>query len=53
MAIVASTEIIAAERLNDGLVIKFDDGKCAFYSALLLRATFAQARELDETRTDW
>ena len=45
--------IVIADRLNDGLVIKFQDGKCAFYSAILLYATFDRAEALDEKMTIW
>ena len=45
--------IVAAEKLNDGVVIKFDDGQCAFYSTLLLHTLLAQAEALDETKLAW
>ncbi|WP_263383984.1 hypothetical protein [Granulicella arctica] len=35
--------LIAAERLNGGVIIAFDDGKCAVYSASLLYTTLGQA----------
>lgn len=38
--------IIYAERLGDGVVITFEDGKTAIYSASLLRSFFTKAREL-------
>ena len=41
--------LVSADRFNNGLLITFDDGKCAFYSSDLLRAVFSQARELKET----
>jgi hypothetical protein len=37
-----------AERLNGGVIITFDDGKCAVYSATLLRTIFPQADEVME-----
>ena len=40
--------IIYAERLGDGVVITFEDGKTAVYPASLLRSVFDQARELRE-----
>jgi hypothetical protein len=40
--------IISADRFNDGLLITFDNGKCAFYSSVLLNAIFSQAEELKE-----
>ena len=42
----ATPKIISAERLDGGVVIAFDDGKTAVYSAFLLYAHFAEAREL-------
>jgi hypothetical protein len=47
----AEPRIASPDRLDDGVVITFEDGKCAFYPASLLRATFSQAREVVET--DW
>jgi hypothetical protein len=44
--------IVYAERLNDGVIITFDDGKCAVYSASLLYANFPQAQEVIETEED-
>jgi DUF971 family protein len=36
------------KKLSRGVVITFDDGKSALYSASLLRETFPQAEELKE-----
>ena len=44
--------IIVADRVKSGVVIEFDDGKGAFYSASLLRAVLAQAEEIDKTAED-
>jgi hypothetical protein len=41
----------SAERVSRGLIITFDDGKSALYSASLLRDTFLQTEEL--TDPDW
>jgi hypothetical protein len=38
--------VIAAERMKDGVVIEFDDGKSAFFSSTLLRSTFPKAIEI-------
>jgi hypothetical protein len=38
--------IVYVERLGDGVIVTFDDGKCAVYPAALLYAVFPQAREL-------
>jgi hypothetical protein len=35
--------IIEAERMEDGVIITFDDGKCAVYSTSLLHDTLPQA----------
>jgi len=40
--------IISAERLSDGVVVAFDDGKCALFSASLLHATIPQAEDLTD-----
>ena len=53
MDIVYDIRIRIAERLNDGLVITFTDGRCAFYSALLLSFLFMQADQLDPTAIAW
>lgn len=53
MDVLDAVGIVAAERLNDGLVIRFSDGKCAFYATVLLYAMFVQADKLDETATPW
>ena len=41
----------SAERVSKGVIITFDDGKSALYSASLLREMFSQAAELKEA--DW
>ena len=41
--------VISADRIGRGVVITFDDGKCALYSSDLLRRMFLQAEELTET----
>ena len=38
--------VISADRIDGGLIITFDDGRCAVYSASLLLTTFAQAEEV-------
>jgi hypothetical protein len=45
--------IMATERLNDGVIIRFEDGRCVFYSASLLYKTIPEAQEQDEDRPDW
>ncbi len=48
-----NTSIFAANLLNDGLILKFDNGRCAFYSCQLLHDIFSLADELDETDLLW
>ncbi len=45
--------IDAAELLSKGLVLRFGDGRCAFYPAVLLRSFFSEAEELDEESILW
>jgi hypothetical protein len=52
MASYNEPRIKSAERLAEGIVIAFDDGKFGFYSASLLYATLAQAEELDDSYID-
>jgi len=40
--------LMHAERLGGAVVITFDDGKCAVYSAALLYAMFDRADKVDE-----
>jgi hypothetical protein len=40
--------ITSAEKMDGGVFITFDNGKCAFYSASLLHLTFPQADEFNE-----
>ncbi len=48
MEIPTVPRVTYAERLNGGVIITFEDGKCALYSAALLSKTFTQ----DETMPD-
>jgi hypothetical protein len=45
--------IAAVERHNDGIVVRFEDGRCVFYPASLLYESLPQAQEQDETQSDW
>ena len=45
--------ILTAETLSDGLVLKFDDGRCAFYSSQLLYSLLSWAEEMDEENLMW
>ncbi len=53
MTIAAQPNLISAERVDSGLVLKFADGRCAFYSAALLYAAIKQAKILDEEKVAW
>ncbi len=48
----ATPRIINAERLDGGVIITFNDGKCAVYSASLLHAKLTEATEVDELVAD-
>jgi hypothetical protein len=39
-------EVVGSERLDNGIVVTFSDGRSLFYSAALLDATSSQARDL-------
>jgi hypothetical protein len=47
----SAPRVISVDSFERGVVIAFDDGKCALYSSDLLHGTFPQAEELKET--DW
>jgi hypothetical protein len=38
--------------MDGGVLVEFEDGKCALYSASLLRATLPQAVEFEVTDDD-
>jgi len=44
--------IVFSERLTDGIIVTFNDGKSAVYSSALLYATLPQAKELHESQAD-
>jgi hypothetical protein len=44
--------VVYAERLNGGVIITFDDGKCAVYSASLLHVILPQAEEVNDIDLD-
>jgi hypothetical protein len=41
-----ASRITYVDRLNGGVVITFEDGRCGFFSTALLYKTLAQAEEL-------
>lgn len=46
-------EIIAVERLRDGVMVKFADGSCVFYSAKFLYEAMPQAQAQNEELAAW
>jgi hypothetical protein len=44
--------IIFSDRMDNGMVVGFDDGKTAYYSAALLHATLAQAQMMPSDSED-
>ena len=44
--------IIHAERMEDGVIIEFEDGKCAVFPASLLNATIPQANQVNENNLE-
>jgi hypothetical protein len=43
METTSTPQIVRADKIGDGLLIYFDDGKAAFYPTTLLRAIFPEA----------
>ncbi len=50
---IAMPEIVAAERLSDGVLVKFADGTCVFYPASLLHELIPQAELQNEKVLLW
>jgi hypothetical protein len=48
----STIRIVEADRMDGGVLITFDDGKCALYSASVLYATFSQAKEVNVNELD-
>jgi hypothetical protein len=48
----AIPRVIEALRLRDGVVITFEDGKCALYTSALLYEMFPNADELIKDMND-
>jgi hypothetical protein len=40
--------VVDAERVGEGVIVEFDDGECALYSATLLRSLLLQAVKVEE-----
>lgn len=53
MSVPEIPNIISAERLQSGIVIKFDNGQCGFYASSYLFSKLPECEELNETDTEW
>lgn len=53
MDILNTRKIVNADRMIDGIVIKFDDGRCAFYSCAFLYKALPDCEQLEETDLNW
>ena len=45
--------VIATELVIAGVVVQFADGRCGFYSAVLLSDCFVEAEKMDEEVLLW
>jgi hypothetical protein len=52
MKIDPQPRVIFAERLSGGVIISFEDGKTAIYSASLLASIFTKAQEVGGAASD-
>jgi hypothetical protein len=52
MSFPSNPSIVSVERIATGLVIEFDDGRTAVFSAALLYASLAKAREISPNFVD-
>lgn len=50
---ISTPTLIAVERLNDGIVVRFADGLCVLFSTTLLHALSPQAQALSELDQVW
>ena len=48
MEAASESGVVHVDRLEGDVIIEFDDGRCALYSALLLRSMLTQAVQLDD-----
>jgi DUF971 family protein len=44
----ANPRVISSDKMDGGVVVSFDDGKTALYSASLLRAMLPQAKQMND-----
>ena len=50
---IVTRKIVIADRTNSGIILKFDDGRCAFYSCAFLYSKLSECEELDEADLQW
>jgi hypothetical protein len=48
METLANPRVISADKMDGGVVVSFDDGMTALYSASLLRAMLPQAKQMND-----
>lgn len=53
MDLTTARRIVTVDRLNNGIVVKFDDGRCVLYPCAFLYAKIAECKELDEAKPSW
>ena len=46
------SRIISVDRTSSGIIVDFENGKCALYSTTLLHAMFSQAQEMLDSDED-
>ena len=53
MTNVSTPQIVTVDKMNGGVIIKFADGNCAFYSCALLYAMLPRCEQLNEEALAW
>lgn len=48
-----SPHIVAADRLNNAIVIEFDNGECALYPESFLYSKIKECKQLNEEDVAW
>ena len=51
--LLSSPRIVTADRLNDALVIEFDNGECALYPDAFLYSKIRECKALHEDAVEW
>ncbi len=52
MVVLEKLYVISADRLNGAVIISFNDGRCAFYSADLLYSILPNAQDITDLSED-